>query len=185
MRSPVLFSLLIVLAFAPLAPTQEDATQYWKIKEGDVVDLTSYRFQLPDSKAVELKDWNDQPVLLIYVAAFEKASTDFLKTFEEKGWPEIKNKSIVCYVVANGDQIPSVMSWCRENNFTFPVATDSSKKLHSAISKVENGGYPHILMLDKDHRFSIGSMGPAFDPGSADFLKMVDDVIDKGYTPGP
>ena len=177
------FCILAFAAACAAVQAQQEGPQYWQISHGDVVDLAPYRFQLPESKAIDLKDWDGQPVLLIYIAAFDAKSTEFAKVFEEKAWPEIQNKNIVCYVVGFGDQIPSLVSWRKENNFSFPIASDSSKKFHDAVCKVEFGGFPHIVMLDRDHHFCVGAIGNTLDPASAEFLKMIDDVIETGCAP--
>lgn len=160
------------------APAAGQAESFWKIKQSDAIDLTPYKFYLPESQSVELRDWKDKAVLIIYVRAFDKSCQEFLQVFEEKAWPELKNKNIVCYVVGHGDQLPSLVSWYTNNHFTFPIANDPGHLLHNSLCTMLTA-FPHIILLDKDHRFCAGIVG-GMDPGSEEFMKMVDQVIDVG-----
>jgi hypothetical protein len=163
----------------PPAPSQQDS--FWKVKQGECVDLTPFKFFLPESKNIELRDWKGKAVLIIYVRAFDKPSLDFLKVFEQKAWPELKNRNIICYVVGHGDQMPSLLDWYQDNQFTFPLANDPGHRLHNGLCTMPNA-FPHIIALDKDHRFCMGIVG-GMDPGSEDFLRLVDQVIDVGCPP--
>jgi len=177
-------AILVWLAACSLCFGQDGgakAQSFWKVKQGDSIDLTPFKFFLPESRSVELRDWKGNPVLLIYVRAFDKGSLDFLKAFEEKAWPQIRNKNIEFYVVGHGDQMPSLLDWYQDNQFTFPLANDPSHRLHNGMCTMQTA-FPHIIMLDRDHRFCVGIVG-GMDPGSDEFMKMIDQVIDVGCTP--
>ena len=178
--------VLFALTTCSLAFGQEAGAQpvsFWKIKQGETVDLAPYKFFLPESRSIELKDWKDKAVLIIYVRAFDKPSLDFLKKFEETAWPAIRNKNIVCVIAGHGDQLPSMLSWFEDNhcNFTFPVANDPSHRLHNTLCSVAQR-FPHIVVLDKEHRFCVGIVGGG-DLASEEFIKMIDQVIDVGCSP--
>lgn len=175
----ILLCLLVVCLSA--SAQQQTQESFWKLKQGDAFDLDPYKFFLPESRKVELKDLKDKAILIIYVRAFDKSCLEFLKIFEEKAWPDIKNKNIVCYVVGHGDQLPSLLSWYENSNFTFPIANDPSHYLHNALCSMPSA-FPHIILFDKDHRFCVGIVG-GMDPASEPFMKMVDQVIDVGCAP--
>ena len=170
--------LMACLGVLAQQPTQKS---FWKIKQGETVDLNPYKFFLPGSRDLELRDWKDKAVLIIYIRAFDKSSLDFLKGFEEKAWPSIRNKNIECYAVGHGDQMPSLLSWYEDNQFTFPIANDPGHRLHNGLCTMQSA-FPHIILLDRDHRFCVGIVG-GIDPASEEFMKMIDQVIDVGCPP--
>lgn len=175
-------AVLLLLGCATISAQDQPAQQsFWKIKQGDTVDLSPYKFFLPESRNVELKTLKDKAILIVYIRAFDKSCLEFLKIFEEKAWPDIKNKNIDCYVVGHGDQLPSLVSWCDDNRFTFPIANDPSHYLHNSLCTIPSA-FPHIILLDRDHRFCVGIVG-GIDPSSEEFMKMVDQVIDVGCPP--
>ena len=172
--------LAICLDVAAQEQTQES---FWKIKQGEIVDLSPYKFFLPESQSIELKDWKNKAVMIIYIRAFDKPSLDFLTAFEEKAWPAIRNKNIECVIAGHGDQLPSLLSWFEDNHvtFTFPVATDPSHRLHNTLCTIQQG-FPHVVILDSQHRFCVGIVG-GIDPTSEEFMKMIEQVIDVGCPP--
>jgi hypothetical protein len=157
--------------------------EYWKVKAGDPIETTRFKFYLPGSSTLDMTTWNDKPVMLIYVQTADPRCTEFAKLFEEKAWPAIKEKNILCYFVSCGEPPSLIDAWADGNGITVPTANDGSAKLHQSLTDV-NSAFPHIVMLDKNHLFCVGVVGGA-DPGTEEFMQLVDSVIDQGCTPAP